>query len=257
MIKLKLGKKIYFASDFHLGAPTHTDSLVREKLIVKWLDDILIDAQVIFLVGDLFDFWFEYKQVVPKGFVRLLGKLADLSDRGIEIKIFTGNHDLWMSDYFQKEIGAEVFHNPQVFNFSERTFYIGHGDGLGPGDYGYKWLKKLLFMNPVCRFLFGRLLHPNLGMLLGNLWSRNSWKKHRELDDVYHFESTDKEFLFQYCQSMEDRGEHHDYYVFGHRHYVLDLPLKNGARYLNLGDWTHFNSYAVFDGEELLLQRYD
>jgi UDP-2,3-diacylglucosamine hydrolase len=252
-IDLQPGKKIYFASDFHLGAPNYIESLSREKKIVKWLDRIKSDAQIIFLVGDLFDFWFEYKHVVPKGFVRFFGKLAELSDVGIEIKIFAGNHDLWMSDYFTTEIGAKVYHSPQEFIFNERTFYIGHGDGLGPGDYFYKWLKKLVFNNPVCTFLFGHIMHPNLGLYLGNLWSLNSWKKNRAVDQAHEEIDIDKEFLFQYIKEIEATGNTHDFYIFGHRHIVIETMVNDTAKYINLGDWIRYDSYSEFDGNSLKL----
>ncbi len=252
-IKLKDGKKVYFASDFHLGAPDHLSSLAREKKIIAWLDEIKKDAQLIFLMGDLFDFWFEYKSVVPKGFVRFLGKIAELSDAGIEIKIFTGNHDMWMTDYFQKELGAEVFFDTVQYQIGEKAFFLGHGDGLGPGDHGYKFLKKV-FKNRVARFLFGRVMHPNLGQFLGNTWSLNSWKKNRANDTVKAFENGDKELLYSYCKQLQAEGKLFDYYIFGHRHCKLDLPLEHGARYINIGDWIVFDSYAVFDGKQLELK---
>lgn len=255
-IALAPGKKLYFASDFHLGAPNHAESLVREKRIIKWLEHIKTDAQEIFLVGDLFDFWFEYKHAVPKGFVRFFGKLAELADAGIVIKVFTGNHDLWMVDYFQKEIGAELIHEPITFSSGGKKFYIGHGDGLGPGDKAYKLLKKALFTNPICKFLFGRIMHPNLGMFLGNAWSLNSWKKNREEDVVFEEIQLENEFLYQYILDMEKAKNHHDFYIFGHRHIALDSQLNEYTKYLNLGDWIRFYSYGVFDGESLELKRF-
>jgi UDP-2,3-diacylglucosamine hydrolase len=250
---LQTSKKVYFASDFHLGAPNQAESLIREKKIISWLDFIKKDAQVIFLVGDLFDFWFEYKQVVPKGYVRFLGKLAELSDSGISIKIFAGNHDLWMADYFQNEIGAEVYHSPQVFSYNDFKFYVGHGDGLGPGDFTYKWLKNFLFTNPICTFLFGRIMHPNLGIKLGNLWSLSSWKKNRAEDKTSEEIVLDKEYLYQYIKEMENAGSRHDFYVFGHRHIAMETTVNETAKYINLGDWIRYDSYAVFDGTELKL----
>ncbi len=252
-VNLSTNKKIYFASDFHLGAPNEIESFKREKKIVAWLDEIKTDAQVIFLVGDLFDFWFEYKRTIPKGFSRLFGKLAELSDAGIELKIFSGNHDMWMADYFEKEFGATVYHKPQEFVFSKRTFYIGHGDGLGPGDEAYKWLKRLLFNNPICTFLFGRVMHPNLGMALGNLWSLSSWKKNRSEDKTKEQIDIKKEFLYQYALGIENSGDSHDFYIFGHRHIAIETAVTKTSKYINLGDWIRFDSYAVFDGHELKL----
>ncbi|MFT4734118.1 MAG: UDP-2,3-diacylglucosamine hydrolase [Algoriphagus sp.] len=252
-INLLPNKKIYFASDFHLGAPSYQKSLIREKKIVAWLEQIKGDAQIIFLVGDLFDFWFEYKKVIPKGYSRFFGKLAELSDAGIELKIFTGNHDLWMKDYFQEEFGAEIYHEPQVFTFSDRSIYIGHGDGLGAGDTSYKLLKKFLFTNPICTFLFGRMLHPNLGMALGNLWSLSSWKRNRAEDKSKEEIKLEKEFLYQYALDIENSGNPHDFYIFGHRHIAIETFINKTAKYVNLGDWIRFDSYAVFDGKDLKL----
>lgn len=250
-IDLNQEKKIYFASDFHLGAPNYKKSLIREKEICRWLDSIKSDAQVIFLVGDLFDFWFEYKNTVPKGYTRFFGKLSELADTGIEIKIFPGNHDMWMRDYFQNEFSAKVYRKPQQFLIKNKKLYVAHGDGLGPGDYAYKVLKRI-FENRICKFLFGNILHPNLSLKLGYMWASHSWKNHEKEKDVYVFESNEKEILYQYCKEQENY-EHHDYYVFGHRHYKLDLEVANGSKYINLGDWIYFYSYAVFDGENLKL----
>jgi UDP-2,3-diacylglucosamine hydrolase len=239
-------KKIYFASDFHLGAPNLAKSQEREKVICTWLDSILPDAQVVFLVGDLFDFWFSYKYSIPKGFTRFFGKLAQLHDAGIEIYIFTGNHDMWMDDYFSHEFGAKIFRNPQSFLLNKQSFLVGHGDGLGPGDYGYKVLKRI-FENPVSRFLFGRCLHPNLGLGLGFWWANSSWRNHEKENDVYVFEDKEKEILFKYCQKIEEE-KHYDFYIFGHRHFMFDLKVSHNSRYINLGDWIKFNSFASFDG---------
>ena len=174
-MELAHGKKIYFLSDFHLGAPNAIASRERETQIVQFLTNAKTDAAAIFIVGDIFDFWFEYKTVVPKGFVRLLGCLADISDAGIPLHIFTGNHDLWMRDYFTDELGAKVYFEPKQFEFAGKQFFIGHGDGLGPGDQGYKFIKKI-FTNPLCQWLFG-CLHPNWGIQLANYFSSKSRAK--------------------------------------------------------------------------------
>ncbi|SOE20529.1 UDP-2,3-diacylglucosamine hydrolase [Spirosomataceae bacterium TFI 002] len=253
-IELKPGKKVYFASDFHLGAPDHAGSLIREKKIISWLDSIEHDADTIFLCGDLFDFWFEYNRVVPKGYVRFFGKLASLTDKGIRVIVFTGNHDMWMRDYLEVEIGAEVYREPKQYLINGKKFLIGHGDGLGPGDYAYKYL-KVIFESSFCRFLFGRVLHANLGQFLGYKWASHSWKKHLKENDVYNYESPEKEILFLYCKEIEAK-EHHDFYVFGHRHFKLDLPVAMNARYINLGDWIRFYSYGVFENNDFSLCKY-
>ncbi|MFN8355491.1 MAG: UDP-2,3-diacylglucosamine diphosphatase [Spirosomataceae bacterium] len=255
-LTLQPHKKLYFASDFHLGSPNAASSLERERRIIAWLSAIEADAQAIFLVGDLFDFWFEYKQVVPKGFVRLLGKIAELTDKGIDVYFFTGNHDLWMRDYFIHELSVQVFHEPIELSVSASEmltqWYIGHGDGLGPGDYGYKFLKKI-FTNPVCKWLF-RVLHPDVGIGLATLWSRQSRAANSKKNEE-HFLGEDREFLFQYCLDVEKKA-HHDYYIFGHRHLPLDLQVGPNSRYLNLGEWFSQYTYAVFDGRQVSLKKY-
>lgn len=245
-LPLSPGKKVYFASDFHLGAPDMQASLERERLIVQWLNHIEPEAAHIFLVGDIFDFWFEYKKVIPKGYTRLLGKLADLSDKGIGLSVFTGNHDMWMDGYFEKELCIPVYTNPQVFRIGGKEFYIGHGDGLGPGDRGYKMLKKV-FRNKCCRGLFS-LLHPSWGIALADYFSRRS----RAATQLETFLGEEHEWLVLYAREKL-RERHFDYFIFGHRHLPLDITLKEDSRYVNLGDWLHYDSYAVFDGEQLAL----
>jgi len=241
-------KKIYFLSDFHLGAPNHEASLEREKIIVQFLEEVRQDASTIFIVGDMFDFWYEYRQVVPKGFVRLLGKLAELTDAGIAIHFFVGNHDMWMKDYLQKELNIPVYFEPRAFEFNHRKFLVGHGDGLGPGDRGYKALKKV-FRNPVCQWLFG-ILPPAVGMGLANYSSRKSRQATGKHEEVFMGEQN--EWLITYCKEVL-RNEHYDYLIFGHRHLPIDYAL-NGSRYINLGDWIRYFTYAVFDGETLSLR---
>ncbi len=241
--------KVYFASDFHLGIDVKFTSSERERQIVSWLEEIRKDASHLYLVGDLFDFWFEYSHAVPRGYVRLLGKLAELSDQGIALHIFTGNHDMWMFDYLEKELGATLYRVPVVHQHNEKQFYIGHGDGLGPGDHGYKFIKKI-FANRICQWLFARL-HPNFGIGLANFfsgWSRSSTK----VEDKYF--GDEKEWLLTYANQKLD-GVYADYFVFGHRHLPIDRTLKNDvSRYINLGEWMNFNSYAVFDGMEMKIK---
>ena len=243
------GKKIYFLSDFHLGAPDHASSLMREKKLVSFLDKISKDAHQIFIVGDLFDFWFEYRHVVPKGFVRILGKIASLTDAGIPVFFFTGNHDMWMSGYFQKELNVPVYHESQIFSFNGKSFFIGHGDGLGPGDHGYKLLKRI-FRNPVCKFLFS-ILPPFIGIGLAGYLSRKSRAYTGNSEDIFLGE--EKEWLIQYCNELL-KSTHHDYFIFGHRHLPIDHKLTSNSRYINLGDWINYDSYAVFDGTEISLK---
>lgn len=253
-IDLTPSQKVYFASDIHLGAPNSDASRVRERRIVQWLESISADAHTVFLVGDLFDFWFEYDQVIPKGFTRFFGQLARMADQGIQLVIFSGNHDMWMGDYFTREFGALVLREPQTFEIQGKRFWIGHGDGLGPGDYGYKRLKAV-FENKICRWLFHHLIHPNLSLRLGNGWARHSWQSHVKAGDMYHYKSPDHEILYAYCLEKHQQDPH-DFYVFGHRHLRLNLPVGGGSRYINLGDWIQLFTYAEFDGSIVLQKSY-
>lgn len=250
-ISLPQGKKIYFASDNHLGAPSRQASLSREKKFVKWLDDIKDDAAVIFLLGDLFDFWFEYKKVVPKGFTRTLGKLAEISDSGIPIHYFVGNHDLWMNGYFEEELNIPVYHKPQEFKINNTSFFIGHGDGLGPGDRGYKRMKKV-FTNSFSKWLF-RWLHPDLGVKLAQYLSVKNKLISGE-EDV-KFLGEDKEWLVQYSKDKL-KEQHRDYFIFGHRHLPLEIELNHQSQYINLGDWITYFTYGEFNGQEFKLTTY-
>lgn len=248
-MKLEKGKKIYFASDQHFGAPTPRESAPRERAFVAWLDSIKKDAAALFLLGDLFDFWFEYKTVVPKGFVRVLGKLAELSDAGIPIHFFVGNHDMWMLDYLEKEINCKVYFQPKEFTLSEHTFFIGHGDGLGPNDQGYKRMKKI-FRHPFFQWCF-RWIHPDWGMRLGHYLSVKNKLISGDEDAVFLGEK--EEWLAQYAYRKYEQKPC-DYFVFGHRHIPLNISLNPQARYINLGDWiTHF-TYAEYDGKSAILK---
>lgn len=249
-MKLTQGKKIYFASDNHLGAPNLEESLVREKKFVSWLDTIKKDAEAVFLVGDIFDFWFEYNEVVPKGFTRTLGKLAEISDAGVPIHYFAGNHDMWLVDYFQKELNLTVHNKPKIFTINDKKFFVGHGDGLGPGDKSFKIMKKI-FKNPFFNWCF-RCVHPDLGIKLGKYLSNKNRLK-SSLEDL-NFNGNENEWLTKYCKEKL-KNEHYDYFIFGHRHIPLEIELRPNSTYINLGDWiTHF-SYAVFDGRQVLLDK--
>jgi UDP-2,3-diacylglucosamine hydrolase len=243
--------KIYFASDQHFGVPTPAKSKVREAKFINWLDGMKKDADELFLLGDLFDFWFEYKTVVPKGFIRVLGKIAELRDAGIKIHFFVGNHDLWMRDYFEKELDIPVYYKPQVFTFDDKKFYIGHGDGLGPSDKGYKRMKKV-FTNPFSKWLF-RWLHPDIGIRFGQYLSTQNKLISGEEDVV--FLGKDQEWLVQYAQEKL-KTEHYDYFVFGHRHLPMEIAINDKSTYINLGDWVSHFTYAVFEDDVLSLKNY-
>lgn len=237
-------KNIYFASDFHLGAPNLEESLKREKRIVAWLNFIEPDAKEIFLVGDIFDFWFEYKRAIPKGFVRLQGKIAELTDKGIPVHIFTGNHDMWIFDYLPKELGVSLYREPITRTFGDKKFFIGHGDGLGPGDRGYKFLKKV-FASKFCQWCFARL-HPNFGIWLADRSSKTS--RAATAKDDEKFLGEENEWLAIFAKETLQK-EHFDYFIFGHRHLPLELKVGENSTYFNLGEWINYYTYLVFDGE--------
>lgn len=250
-IDISPNKKVYFASDQHLGAPTREKSFPREQRFVQWLNEVKEDAEAIFILGDLFDFWFEYQTVVPKGFVRVLGKLAEIRDSGIPIYFFVGNHDLWMNDYFQTELNIPVYHSTQEFKINNQLFLIGHGDGLGPHDLGYKRMKKV-FTFPLFKWMF-RWLHPDLGVKLGQYMSVKN--KMISGDEDFKFLGEEKEWLVQYCKRKLET-KHYDYFVFGHRHLPLDIQLKENSKYVNLGDWVHYYTYGIFEGDTFTLTDY-
>jgi UDP-2,3-diacylglucosamine hydrolase len=245
-------KKVYFASDQHFGAPTHKASLPREKKFVAWLDEIKKDAEAIFILGDLFDFWFEYKTVVPKGFVRVLGKLAEIRDGGTPIYFFVGNHDLWMHDYFETELNIPVFHAPQEFLINQKKFLIGHGDGLGPGDKGYKRMKKV-FTFPLFKWMF-QWLHPDLGVRLGQYMSVKNKLISGDEDATYLGDEND--WLVQYCKKKLTEKDY-NYFVFGHRHLPLEIKLDQNATYINLGDWIQYFTFGSFNGTDFNLTKFN
>jgi UDP-2,3-diacylglucosamine hydrolase len=244
-------KKIYFASDQHFGAPTPELSFPREKKFISWLDEVKIDAEAIFLLGDLFDFWFEYKTVVPKGFIRVLGKLAEIKDLGIPIYFFVGNHDLWMHDYFEKELQIPVYFDNKEFTFGDKTFLIGHGDGKGPGDKGYKRMKKV-FIHPLSKWLY-RWLHPDIGMRLAQYLSVKN--KLISGDSDVQFLGEDNEWLVLYSKRKLET-KHYNYLIFGHRHLPMVLSVGENSEYVNLGDWISYFTYGVFDGTTFELKTF-
>lgn len=260
MIQLQIpaNKSVYFASDFHLGFPSPSESLDRERRLSAWMDSIQPSAAHLFLMGDLFDFWFEYGKVVPQGFTRFIGKLGELADKGTQIHIFVGNHDLWMKDFFTKELNAIIYHEPQLlklcFSDSEKWLWIGHGDGLGPGDNGYKMLKKV-FTNPLAKFLF-KWLHPNLGVSLAHFWSESRKKNYIAKGGEPFNEQTD--YILNYVKELHQKHVLEkvpvEAYVFGHRHHPVQIELGNQATYYNLGDWftpNYQNAYILAISDKL------
>lgn len=246
-----MAKNIYFASDFHLGAPTYEQSRLRETRIVDWLNFITPTCSELFLMGDVFDFWFEYGKVIPKGFVRLQGKLASMADAGIKIYFFKGNHDMWVDDYFTKEMGLEIISDELVIERNGKRFFLHHGDGLGPGDRKYKFLRKV-FRNKFCQWLFS-VLPPRIGMFVANGWSNKSRKIGSK---KIVFLGDEQEWLAIFAKEQLKK-QHYDYFIFGHRHLPLDIKLNERSRYINIGEWLNYQSYGVFDGEELKLAYFE
>jgi UDP-2,3-diacylglucosamine hydrolase len=245
-------KKTYFISDAHLGYLVIENTREQEKLLVGWLNNIKKDAEALYLLGDMFDFWYEYKLVVPRGYTRFLGKLSELSDMGIDIHFFIGNHDLWITDYFEKEIGMTIHKKPYITEIGGKRFFLAHGDGLGDPSHTFKFM-RWLFHNRVAQILYSAV-HPRIGVAIGLAWSKHSRKKKDNVMDEYAYFGEEKEHLVQFAKSYT--GEHIDYFVFGHRHIILDLMLKNKSRVLIIGDWMKLFSYAVFDGNNIFIEHY-
>lgn len=243
--------KIYFLSDAHLGFPDYKESLVRERILVECLQKMAIDAKEIILLGDIFDFWFEYKKVVPRGFTRILGELGQITDMGITVRFFKGNHDMWTFGYLEKECGVLVHKGKYKAEYNGKKFFIAHGDGLGPGDKGYKRLKRV-FDSKLMQWVFARF-HPNFSFMIAQKWSFKSRMSDTEED--YTFQGEEKERLLQYAKRKLSKT-HYDYFVFGHRHVPLMVDMEQGAKYISLGDWLHHFTYAEFDGENISLKHY-
>ncbi|MBD3748059.1 MAG: UDP-2,3-diacylglucosamine diphosphatase [Sphingobacteriales bacterium] len=242
--------KYYFASDFHLGAPKYQSSKAREQKIVAWLEAIKTDAAALFLMGDVFDFWFEYKTVIPKGYVRLLGKLAELSDTGVKLYFFKGNHDMWVFDYFEKELNATIISDELIIEKDGKRVFLHHGDGLGKGDEAYKLLKKI-FRSQFCQWLFARL-HPNLGIGIANYWSGKSRIANNKKEGLKLIES-EKIWAESYYQELKQEFGDFDFVIFGHRHFPVKIHLSSGATYFNLGEWVNYTYYAMMDNGKVEL----
>lgn len=241
------GKKI-FASDFHLGLKAGANPVERERKIVQWLNSVILDASEIFLLGDIFDFWWEYKLVVPRGFTRFLGTISTITDSGIPVHFFTGNHDMWVSDYLSDECGVIIHTGPYTQTIDGKKFHIAHGEGLGSLNTGYKILLSI-FRNKPLRILYSAL-HPSIGVGIGHKWSLNSrLGKGISLE----FLGEEKEDLIRYSKSVLEK-ESVDYFIYGHRHLALKYNLKAGSQIIFLGDWVKDGSYAEWNGNELSLR---
>ncbi len=237
-------KKIYFASDVHLGAPYIKDHRVHENRFVHWLDSIKHDAEAIYLVGDIFDFWWEYRKVVPRGFVRTLGKIAELTDSGIPVHFFIGNHDIWTWDYLSSETGMIVHKEPMEITLHGKRFFITHGDGLGDPSKAFRIVRKA-FHSPILQKLFAAIVPPSWAIALGQKWSHSS-RESEENVRLANYLGEDNEHLVQYAKQVLTR-EHFDYFVFGHRHIVLDLMIQKNSHVVILGDWIGKFSYGVLE----------
>ncbi len=249
-LKTKKGEKVYFISDAHLGLPPQEKSLERERLLVKWLDEIRSDATAIYLLGDIFDYWFEYKKVVPKGFVRFLGKVAEITDSGIPVYFFTGNHDVWVFDYLPTEIGIKVFREPLKTVIGGKKFYLAHGDGLGPSEWSYNVLKSM-YTSKILQWLYARI-HPNSATGFAHRWSKQS---RFSKGNFVGFLGEEKEHLIEHSKKVQAK-EHFDFYIYGHRHIPLDWRLDENSRVIYLGDWFVNFTYAVFDGNDVSIKNY-
>lgn len=247
-------KKVYFLSDAHLGSRAVSDSRGQERRLVRFLDSIRHEAAAIYLLGDMFDFWFEYRTVVPKGCTRFIGKIAELCDNGVEVHYFTGNHDLWMDGYLEAECGLTLHRADATVDIMGRRFYLSHGDGLDPTDRKFALLRRV-FHNRLCRRLFA-LLHPRWGVDFGLAWAAHSRRKRKDgQEPPYRGEAN--ESLVRFAKAHARTHADIDFYIFGHRHIALDLMLSRSTRMLILGDWITQYSYAVFDGERLVLDSFD
>jgi len=248
---LENNKKVYFISDVHLGLYPEEKSLEREKLVVSWLDQIKNEVSELYLVGDIFDFWHEYKYVVPKGYSRFIGKMSELSDSGVKIHFFSGNHDIWSYGYFKTEFGAEIYHKPLIKEINGLKFLIAHGDGLGPGDYGYKILEKI-FRSKILQWMFSRL-HPNFALWIGKTWSKNSRYSKGIVAEPFAGETKELQIIFA---KQKLKQEDIDFFIFGHRHIPYDIKLGNKARVINLGDWIYSFTYAELNGQQFSLKTF-
>jgi len=243
-------KKIYFASDLHLIMAPDEESRIRERNFIRWLDMVKNDAAAIFLLGDIFDFWFEYHHVVPRGFVRLLGKFAELTDNGIPVHYIVGNHDQWMSNYLTREMNIQIYHQPTEFEINEKLFLIGHGCDVSPENLT-DHLHNFIFENRLLRVLYASL-HPRWGVSLGKNWSKSSRSRNCI---VTPYTGVEKELIYQYAKKKLT-VKHYDFFIFGHRHLAMDLRLNENSRYINTGDWVENDTYAVFDGKDVTLHSY-
>lgn len=250
-------KRYYFVSDAHFGSLANEQSKENERRMLRWLDSIEPDCEALFMLGDMIDFWYEYPRVVPKGFTRFFGKLSRMTDAGIPVYWLAGNHDTWLYSYAQEEMGIKVIHKPCEMTLYGKRFFLAHGDGLGDKSLSSKFL-HWFFHSKINQFLFSYILPPAWGIAFGQAWSKHSYNK-RKKEDVQHYLGEDKEHLIAFAKAdvAEKKDDAPDYYVFGHRHILLDFQLPNRSRLMILGDWIKEFSYGVFDGEFFELLQFE
>ncbi len=246
-------KNVYFLSDAHLGSRAIEHGRTHERRLVNFLDEIKDKADAVYLLGDMFDYWYEFKLVVPKGYTRFLGKISELTDRGVEVHFFIGNHDIWCQDYFEKECGMIIHREPLTCEIYGKIFYLAHGDGLGDPDVNYKFLRGM-FHSKILQKAFSAL-HPRWSVELGLSWAKHSRMK-RVNGKEPEYLGEDKEYLVLYTKEYLKSHPSVNYFIYGHRHIELDLQLTSDARMMILGDWINLFSYAVFDGEHIFLENY-
>ena len=254
-------KNVYFISDAHLGCLALEHRRQQERRLVRFLDEIKDKAGAIYMLGDMFDFWFEYQTVVPKGFTRFLGKISELTDMGIEVHYFTGNHDIWCLDYLEKECGVALHRKALTLEIGDQTFFLAHGDGLGDRDWKFRFIRSI-FHNGLCQWAF-RWLHPAFGMRFGLNWAKHSRLKYRhdtssgsKVSGDLPYQGEDKEPLVLFAKQYLKEHPDVDFFIFGHRHIELDLALTRQTRIIILGDWVSQFTYAVYNGEQLYLESY-
>ena len=246
-------KPVYFLSDAHLGCLAIHHQRTQERRLVNFLDSIKDKASAIYLLGDIFDFWYEYKTVVPRGYTRLLGKISELTDSGVEVHFFVGNHDLWQNDYLEKECGVQLHHRECTMEINGKVFFLAHGDGLGTRDWKFRCLRAM-FHSKICRTLFASI-HPRWGMTFGREWARYSQLKHQREGEPQYMGEDREELVVFACKYLSTHPEV-NYFVFGHRHIEHDMNLEGAARLLIIGDWISRYTFVRFDGNELTMENF-
>ncbi len=247
-------KPIYFIADAHLGSWAVSHHRTQERRLVRFLDDIKNKAGAVYMLGDMFDFWYEWRRVVPRGFTRFLGKISELTDLGVEVHYFIGNHDIWAFDYLNRECGVVLHREPLTTELYGKEFFIAHGDGMGDPKKSFHIIRSI-FHNKTCQWMFSRLLHPNVAMRFGLTWARHSRLKREEGEEPPYM-GEDKEYLVLFTKEYKKTHPNIDFFIYGHRHIELDLVLSRDTRMLVLGDWITQFTYARWDGEHLTLANY-